>query len=131
MFYEGGEVHPIRDSPGYSALEDRAHGRERQRRRHHEAQREDYEQHERRASAKRDYRGLQSAILAEGGIRPNADYGRSEIPRDVYRPHGKPADEMAQVLETHGYHFGGDSEMFTELRHRRQGLERLGELKPT
>jgi hypothetical protein len=129
MFTEGGEVHPIRDSPGYDPLEDRAYGRLREHRRHHERQQEEYERGERARDARRGYGEIKSAILKEGGIRANRDYPRDSIPRDLYNPHGKPPDEMAQVLESEGFHFGGDVEMMADVKRRRKHVEELGELR--
>jgi hypothetical protein len=129
MFTDESGVHPIRDSPGYDELEDRARGRQREQQREHERQREAYESGQRMTHATREYRQLQQAILSEGGIRANRDYKREDIPRDVYRANGKAADEMAQVLETAGYHYDGDVEMMRDLKRRRHQLERAGVLQ--
>lgn len=84
---------------------------------------EQRERRERAAAGHRDavssYNALKRAILANGGIRGNADYKRGEIPADVYRPRGQPADEMAQFLAGDGFHYGGDVELMTDLHRRR------------
>lgn len=73
--------------------------------------------------ALRSYDELKRAILAHGGIRANADYKRGEIPADVYRPRGQPADEMATYLADHGLHYGGDAELMTDLHRRRDRVK--------
>jgi len=74
--------------------------------------------------ARRSYDALKHAILAEGGLRANADYKRSEIPADLYRPRtGKAPDEMAQVLQVAGFHYDGDVSMFDDIVRRRDRLK--------
>lgn len=71
--------------------------------------------------AVKSYGELKRAILGRGGIRANRDYARTEIPADLYRPRtGLPADEMAQVLTVHGFHFGGDDDMVRDIHRRRE-----------
>lgn len=74
--------------------------------------------------ARQSYDGLKRAILAEGGLRSNRDFPRSEIPADLYRPgKGKAPDVMAQVLQVAGYHYGGDDSMMVDIRRRRAALK--------
>jgi hypothetical protein len=75
--------------------------------------------------ARSSYAELRQAIQSEGGIRPNRDYGSSQIPRELRarRGRGKAPDEMAQTLETHSLYFEGDTDMMASIHARRGRLE--------
>lgn len=61
---------------------------------------DDLERARRLEDAETAWRTLRLAVLDQGGILPNADYGPTYIPRPVLRRSGlsKPADVMAAVL---------------------------------
>lgn len=72
------------------------------------------------ASSRRGYAELRQAIRREGGIRPNRDYGASEIPRELRAGKGRglAPDEMAQILSARGFHYDGDAELITDIQRR-------------
>jgi hypothetical protein len=134
----GGSVHPIRDSPGYSETYERRrallrrldaalarqHG---ERRASHAELEEEAEEWQRRVELEahgRSYGELKREVLAEGGLRPDRDYGPGSMPRDLVRAHGVPPDEMAPRL---GY--DSADEMLADLRRRRRALELRGRLR--
>src|SRR5262249_61044253 len=61
------------------------------------------------ADALLSWRELRDAIRAEGGIRPNGDFGASQIPTKLRAQpgHGTAPDWMAQVWTSYGHHFEG------------------------
>jgi hypothetical protein len=68
--------------------------------------------------ATRSWTELRDAVLAVGGIAPNADYSVDSMPRPVYRLEGKPADLVPMLLEPAGFYFDGDAELISELNQR-------------
>lgn len=121
----GGQVHPIRNSPGYDPLRER----EGEHHRHLEESLRRDRAHQRSQDVERSYRELQNDIRAEGGIRPTRDYPAVDIPLDVRRHEGHAPDLMAATLEARGWHFRDADDMLAQLKARRRHLEASGRLQ--
>lgn len=100
----GGTVHPIRNSPGYDELEDRA----RTVSRHRAAQEEEARDEERedprgKLDEVREWEAIRRAIMPQGIGRGRQasgryTYDREEIPEDLYRVDGMGPDVAGERL---------------------------------